>query len=88
MQTDVPEVSLLSECSWGWSHLAGLASSTMGTEKSSLLPVSVPAPQSKDIDMSIVAPRIDVGLAIISVHCQTLDGFTMTLKDRQRNGVS
>lgn len=75
------QVNQLSECSWGWSHLAGLASSTMATEKFSLLPVSVPAPQSKDIDVSIMAPRIDVGLATISVHCQTLNGFTVTLKE-------
>lgn len=50
--------------------------------------VSVIAPQSKDIDMSIMAPGIDVGLATISVHCQTLDGFTVTLRGRQRDGVS
>lgn len=28
-----------------------------------------------------MAPRIDVGLATISVHGQTLDGFTVTLDD-------
>lgn len=60
----------------------------MGTEKSSLLPVSVPAPQSKDIDMSIVAPGIDVGLATIFMYCQTLDGFAVTLRGRQQDGVS
>lgn len=88
MPTKVPEVSLLSKYSWEWCHLAGLACSTMGMEKSSLLPVSVSALQSKDIDMSIVASGIDVGLATISVHCQTLDGFTVTLRGRQWDGVS
>lgn len=56
----------------------------MGMEKFSFLPVPVPTSQSKDIDMSIMAPRIDVGFAIISVHCQTLDGFTVTLRERER----
>lgn len=58
----------------------------MGTEKFSLLPVPMPTSHSKDIDMSIMAPRIDVGLATVSVHCQTLDGFTVTLRERETTG--
>lgn len=29
--------------------------------------------ESKDINVSVVAPRVDVGLAAVSMHCQALD---------------
>lgn len=34
---------------------------------------------SKDINVPVVAPRVDVGLAAVFMHCQTLDRFTVTL---------
>lgn len=49
------------------------------------MPVPVPTTQSKDINMAIMAPRIDVGFATIFVHCQTLDGFTVTLREKERD---
>lgn len=33
--------------------------------------------------MSIVTPRVDVRSPINFVNCQTLDGFAVTLKDKQ-----
>lgn len=70
-------------------HLAGWAPSSMGTEKS---PLSCQWPwsqlcESKDINVSIVAPGVDIRLAAVFVHRQTLDGFAVTLW-RQTDGVA
>lgn len=38
--------------------------------------------EPKDINVSVVAPRVDVGLAAIPVHRQALDGLAVTLRRR------
>lgn len=36
--------------------------------------------------MAVMAPRVDVGLAAIFVHCQTLDRLTVTLQGEEEQG--
>lgn len=71
-------------------HLASLASRPMGTGSSH---ISCQGPwsqrcESKDINVSVVAPRVDVRLAAVFMHRQALDGFAVTLWRRQMGGVS
>lgn len=44
--------------------------------------------ESKDINVSVVAPGVDVRLAAVFMHRQALDGFAVTLWRRQMGGVS
>lgn len=67
---------------------AGLASGTVGTGNSRL---SCQGPQSqrcesKDINVSVVAPRVDVRLAAVFMHRQALYGFAVALRRRQAGG--
>lgn len=41
------------------------------------------SPVSASHDVAVVAPRVDVGLASVAVHGQTLDGLAVTLDDLQ-----
>lgn len=70
--------------------LASLASGPMATGSSH---TSCQGPwsqrcESKDINVSVVAPRVDIRLAAVFMHRQALDGFAVTLWRRQMGGVS
>lgn len=71
-------------------HLSSLASGSVGTGNSRLSCQGLWSQhcQSKDINVSVVAPRVDVRLAAVFMHRQALDGFAVTLQRRQMGGVS
>lgn len=47
--------------------------------KNNFLQNSTPLQQWKDIDVSVMTPRVNVASPIIFVNSQTLDGFGVTL---------
>lgn len=73
----------------GGRHLASLAHGPVGTGSSHLSCQGAQSQrcESKDINVSVVAPRVDVRLAAVFMHRQALDGFAVTLW-RQMGGVS
>lgn len=71
-------------------HLSSLASGPVGTGNSRLSCQGLRSQhcESKDINVSVVAPGVDVRLAAVFMHRQALDGFAVTLRRRQTGGVS
>lgn len=68
----------------GSRHLASLAHGPVGTGSSHLSCQGRQSQhcESKDINVSVVAPGVDVRLAAVFMHRQALDGFAVTLRDR------